>query len=352
MNNNKAIKGRGAVSAPPGRFAVSTVEADEPPPERAPETRLRAVRAGRIVSRNNSPDIPFDLSINPYMGCEHGCVYCYARPSHSYLDLSPGLDFETQIFYKPNAVDRLLETWSRPDYQCQPITIGANTDPYQPAEKTFEITRGLLEAFLAHRHPVTLITKGTLMARDIDLLAALSRQQLVSVAVSIPTADSALKRVLEPRVPSAAARFRLVQQLAHADVPVSVMLAPVIPAINDNEIETLLERAAANGADHAGWILLRLPHELKQIFPAWLDEHFPARAGRVMSLLRQSSGGRDYDNRYGIRQRGQGPYAAMIRERFRKACSRFGLREGRSRRQLDCSRFQRPGQQQMTLAFD
>ena len=349
---SRAFKGRGAVSAPPGRFAASMIEAEEPPPERAPETRLRAIRADSIVSRNRSPDIPFDLSINPYMGCEHGCVYCYARPSHSYLDLSPGLDFETQIFYKPNAVERLLDTWSRPGYQCQPIAIGANTDPYQPAEKSFEITRGLLEVFLAHRHPVTLITKGSLMSRDLDLLAALGEQQLVSVAVSIPTASNALKRLLEPRVPSAAARFRLVQQLARAGVPVSLMIAPVIPAINDDEIEALLERAAENGADHAGWILLRLPHELKQIFPEWLEQHYPERAGRVMSLLRQSSGGRDYDNRYGVRQRGQGPYAAMIRDRFLKACNRFGLKHGRSRRHLDCSRFRRPGQQQMTLAFD
>ena len=349
---NKAHKGRGALSALPGRFATTTIEADEPPPERAPETRLRATRAGRIVTRNQSPDIPFDQSINPYMGCEHGCVYCYARPSHSYLDLSPGLDFETQIFYKPNAVSQLLDTWSKPGYRCEPIAIGANTDPYQPAEKALEITRGLLAAFLAHQHPVTLITKGSLMSRDLDLLEALAKQNLVSVAISIPTASSTLKRIMEPRVPAAAARFRLMADLAAAGVPVSVLVAPVIPAINDAEIESILESAAQNGAQYAGWILLRLPHELKQIFRDWLAEHFPDRARHVMSLVRQASGGQDYDNRFGVRQRGRGPYADMIRDRFRKACSRFGLGDGRARKALDCSRFRPPGQRQMTLAFD
>jgi DNA repair photolyase len=349
---NKVHKGRGAVSRLPGRFATTTVEADEPPPERAPETMLRAMRAGRIISRNRSPDIPFDQSINPYLGCEHGCVYCYARPSHSYLDLSPGLDFETQIFYKPNAVSQLLDAWSKPGYRCEPIAIGANTDPYQPAEKEYEITRGLLEAFLAHRHPVTLITKGSLMSRDLDLLEALAAQNLVSVAISIPTATSALKRIMEPRVPAAAARFRLMADLAAAGVPVSVLVAPVIPAINDAEIESILECAAENGARYAGWILLRLPHELKQIFRDWLAEHFPDRASHVMSLVRQASGGQDYDNRFGVRQRGRGPYADMIRDRFKKACSRFGLEDGRARKALDSSRFRPPGQQQMTLVFD
>ena len=349
---NKVHKGRGAVSRLPGRFATTTIEADEPPPERAPETTLRATRAGRIIARNQSPDIPFDQSINPYLGCEHGCVYCYARPSHSYLDLSPGLDFETQIFYKHNAVSQLLDTWSKPGYRCEPIAIGANTDPYQPAEKEFEITRGLLEAFLAHRHPVTLITKGSLMSRDLDLLEALAALNLVSVAISIPTATSALKRFMEPRVPAAAARFRLMADLAAAGVPVSVLVAPVIPAVNDAEIESILECAAENGAQYAGWILLRLPHELKQIFRDWLAEHFPDRARHVMSLIRQASGGQDYDNRFGVRQRGRGPYADMIRDRFRNACRRFGLGDGGARKALDCGRFRPPGQQQMTLAFD
>jgi len=350
--NSRPHKGRGAVSALPGRFAGTTSEPDEPPPERAPETRLRAMRAGSIVSRNRSPDIPFDQSINPYLGCEHGCVYCYARPSHSYLDLSPGLDFETQIFYKPNAVARLLETWAKPSYQCQPIAIGANTDPYQPAEKQLGITRGLLEAFLEYRHPVTLISKGGLMTRDLDLLGELASLNLVSVAVSVPTMNDDLKRVLEPRVPAAAVRFRLMSDLAAAGVPVTVLVAPVIPAVNDAEMESILECAAGHGATRAGWILLRLPHELKQVFREWLDAHLPERAAHVISLVQQASGGRDYDNRFGVRQRGRGPYAAMIRDRFAAACRRFGVCHGRDRTPLDCSRFRRPGQQQMALAFD
>ncbi len=345
-------KGRGAASAPPGRFAATRVETDEPPPEDAPVTELQAMQARSIISRNNSPDIPFDQSINPYQGCEHGCVYCYARPSHSYLDLSPGLDFETRIFYKPNAVEALLAEWEKPGYECQPIAIGANTDPYQPAEKKLGITRELLQTFLAHRHPVSLITKGGLMRRDLDILTALARRNLVSVAVSIPTADDALKRVLEPRVPAADVRFKLIEDLAAAGIPVSLLVAPVIPAVNDREIESIIERGAASGANHASWIFLRLPNELKQIFPEWLAMHLPERAGHVMSLVRQASGGRDYDNRFGIRQRGRGPYAEMIDKRFRAACKRYGIGSVMSRQALDCTQFRRPGQRQMALGFD
>lgn len=345
-------KGRGAVNDLPGRFATRRVETDEPPDEKAPQTTLRAMQARRIISHNQSPDIPFDHSINPYVGCEHGCVYCYARPSHSYLDLSPGLDFETQIFYKPNAVASLLTEWEKPSYQCEPITIGANTDPYQPAEKQLGITRDLLRTFLKHRHPVSLITKGGLMARDLDLLGSLARLNLVSVAVSVPTADAALKRILEPRVPSAATRFRLIEALRDAGVPVSLLLAPVIPAVNDAEIESILERAAASGASHAAWILLRLPNELKQIFREWLDTHMPDRAAHVMSLIRQASGNKDYDNRFGVRQRGRGPYAEMIDKRFQAACRRFRIGSGGHTQILDCTSFLRPGQSQLALRFD
>jgi DNA repair photolyase len=336
----------------PGRFAATRVEPAERPAADAPQTNLRAMQASSIISRNSSPDIPFDRSINPYQGCEHGCVYCYARPSHSYLDLSPGLDFETQIFYKPNAAAALLAEWEKPSYECQPIAIGANTDPYQPAEKKLGITRELLEVFLEHRHPVSLITKGGLMSRDLDILAALAASNLVSVAVSIPTADDALKRVLEPRVPAADVRFRLIEDLNDAGVPVSLLVAPIIPAVNDREIESIIERAAAAGVSHASWIFLRLPNELKQIFPEWLEMHLPDRAAHVMSLVRQASGGRDYDNRFGVRQRGRGPYAEMIDKRFRAACKRYGIGSARDRRALDCTQFRRPGQQQMTLGFD
>jgi len=350
----QAYKGRGAVSRPAGRFASIKIEPDDGLEESvaAPATTLRPMQARSIISSNNSPDVPFDRSINPYQGCEHGCVYCYARPSHSYLDLSPGLDFETRIFYKPNAVEALLAAWAKTSYECKPITIGANTDPYQPAEKKFGITRKLLTAFLEHRHPVSLITKGGLMSRDLDLLAQLANHGLCSVAVSVPTMNDRLKRLLEPRVPSAAIRFRLIRDLSCAGVPVSLLMAPIIPAVNDNEIESVLSRAADAGAMHATWILLRLPNELKQIFVEWLEAHMPDRAGRVMSLLRQASGGKDYDNRFGIRQRGRGPYASMINQRFMTACRRHGIGSGRYRDTLDCTQFRPPAGRQMTLALD
>jgi DNA repair photolyase len=346
-------KGRGAVSSKPGRYAKTSVDNDEEfLADTAPQTVLRAMQAKKIISQNNSPDIPFDRSINPYLGCEHGCVYCYARPSHSYLDLSPGLDFETQIFYKPNAVARLIEEWEKPGYVVQPIAIGANTDPYQPAERKLKITRQLLEAFLQHRHPVQLITKGGLMTRDLDLLSALAEKNLVTVAVSVPTMNASLKRVLEPRVPAAAVRFRLMEALAKAGVPVTLLLAPVIPAINDAEIESITKRAAECGASDASWILLRLPHELKDIFRDWLAAQMPDRAAHVMSLLQAASGGKDYDNRFGRRQRGRGPYVRMIADRFSTACRRYGLRAEHQQRALDCTLFRPPGQQQMALGFD
>ncbi|MEX0976846.1 MAG: PA0069 family radical SAM protein [Woeseia sp.] len=347
-------KGRGAVSNPSGRFASAVVlpSADEAGEQPAPTTTLRPMSAGRIISRNESPDVPFDRSINPYMGCEHGCIYCYARPSHSYLDLSPGIDFETKIFYKPNAVARLLEEWQKPGYECRPITIGANTDPYQPAEKKLRLTRQLLEVFLKHRHPVSLISKGTLMRRDIDLLSELAAQGLCSVALSVPTADDDLKRRLEPRVPSATARFALMQALSARGIPVSLLMAPIIPAINDREIEYIVRRAGECGAQHASYVLLRLPHELKTLFSDWLAAHCPERAAHVMSLLRQASGGRDYDNRFGSRQTGRGAYAEMLGQRFSVACRKAGLEQGRQQiRPLDCSQFDPPGKRQLTMDF-
>ena len=351
-----AIKGRGAVSSAPGRFEVRPVDSSDPlyvdaPADEGshPDTVLTAMPAKRIISSNSSPDIPFDRSINPYQGCEHGCIYCYARPSHSYLDLSPGLDFETRIFYKPNAAETLREEWSKPGYEPAPITIGANTDPYQPAEKRLGITRSLLLAFQEHRHPVSLITKGTGLKRDIDLLSDLAARRLCSIAISIPTANAALKRQLEPRVPAASARFALVRDLATAGVPVSVMMAPIIPALNDGEIESIVRRAADAGAEGAAWILLRLPHEVKPLFQEWLEIHYPERASHVMSLIRQASGGKDYDNRFGVRQTGTGPYASMIAQRFSTACSRAGLVRRGARQTLDCTQFVRPSGGQMSL---
>ena len=346
-------KGRGAVSDREGRFATRPVDYDpEEAHERArsaPGTELRAMRTGRIIATNSSPDVPFDRSINPYQGCEHGCIYCYARPSHSYLDLSPGLDFETRIFYKPDAAARLAEEWEKPGYECEPITIGANTDPYQPAERQTNVTRDLLELFVEHSHPVNLLTKSNLITRDVDLLGELASRRLCSVAICVPTLKRSLKRVMEPRVPSAEARLQAMTELTEAGVPVSVLYAPVIPAINDDEIEQVLEAAAGAGATQAAYIFLRLPHEVRDLFTEWLNAHFPDRAQRVMSLVRQASGGRDYDNRFGIRQTGRGPYADMLGKRFRTACKRLGLNRDRYQRALDCSLFSRPGQQQLGL---
>lgn len=349
------IKGRGAVSQTPSRFDVRSIDVD-PSAEaelsatlQARETQLTAMPAGRIISTNQSPDIPFERSINPYQGCEHGCVYCYARPSHGYLGLSPGLDFETKIFYKPNAVARLLEAWEKPAYVVKAITIGANTDPYQPAEKQLGITRALLETFLEHRHPVNLISKGSLMRRDLDVLAELASRRLAAVAISIPTASKSLKRLLEPRVPAASARFALIADLRRAGVPVSLLMAPIIPALNDCEIEDIVARAAASGVQRAAWILLRLPHEVRSIFTEWLAQHFPDRAARVISLIRQSSGGRDYDNRFGVRQTGTGAYAGMLAQRFAKACRTQGIAAADNRQALDCSQFIPPGNRQIAL---
>jgi DNA repair photolyase len=348
-----ARKGRGAVSAPASRFTRQhldlTDEESHQESQRAPETILAAMQAGKIISYNDSPDIPFDRSINPYQGCEHGCIYCYARPSHSYLDLSPGLDFETRIFYKPNAAERLLDAWEKRDYECQPITIGANTDPYQPAEKSTRVTRSLLEVFKQHEHPVNLITKGTLITRDIDLLSWLAERELCSVAISVPTLDASLKRIMEPRVPSAEARLKVINVLSSNGIPTNVLVAPIIPAINDSEIERILETVAAAGATNASYIFLRLPYEVKDLFVEWLKTHFPDRAEHVMSLVRQASGGKDYDNRFGVRQRGRGPYADMLGSRFQTACRRFGLGGDRYQKTLNCQRFIRPGPQQLGL---
>ena len=351
--SSRPHKGRGAVSRRDGRFVTRPVEFSEAEANsraaQTPETVLTAMSAGRIISHNTSPDVPFDRSINPYQGCEHGCIYCYARPSHSYLDLSPGLDFETRIFYKPNAALLLLDEWEKRGYDCKPITIGANTDPYQPAEKTTRVTRQLLEMFKKYRHPVNLITKGNLITRDIDLLSWLAERSLCSVAISLPTMSASLKRIMEPRVPSAESRLRAIEELTRNGVPTSVLVAPIIPAINDAEIENILEAVAGAGATQASYIFLRLPHEVKTLFVEWLAAHFPDRAEHVMSLVRQAGGGKDYDNRFGVRQRGRGPYADMLGARFRAACKRFNLSDNRYQLKLRCDQFRPPGQQQLGL---
>ncbi len=348
-------KGRGAVSGLDGRFVKRPVELDPEEAhartEQAPETVVTAMRAGRIIATNASPDIPFNRSINPYQGCEHGCIYCYARPSHSYLDLSPGIDFETKIFYKPNAGERLVAEWEKPGYVCEPITIGANTDPYQPAEKQTGVTRTLIELFVRHKHPLNIITKSNLILRDLDLLATLAADELCSVAISVPTLSNELKRIMEPRVPSAESRLQTIEALASRGIPTSVLVAPLIPAINDAEIEAILEAVASAGAIQAHYIFLRLPHEVAPLFVEWLQTHFPDRAAHVMSLVRQASGGRDYDPRFGVRQSGRGPYAELLGKRFRNACRKFGLSGRQTRKPLRCELFEAPGQRQLGLDF-
>lgn len=331
-------KGRGAISNRAGRFARESSE--QVPDDRHNEwidelealpklaTIVRAEAAKSIIARNQSPDVPFEQSINPYRGCEHGCVYCFARPTHSYLDLSPGLDFETQLYYKPNAAELLEAALRKPGYSCKPITIGANTDPYQPIEREHRITRRLLDTMLQYRHPVSLITKGSLIERDLDLLAELARLGLVSVQVSVTSLDQSLKRKLEPRAASAHARLRVIERLSQAGVPVGALIAPVIPALTDHELESIIERVADAGARTAGYVLLRLPFEVAGLFVEWLEAHYPDRARHVMSLVRQSRGGKDYDSAWGQRMRGSGHFADLIETRFRLACRRHGLNRG------------------------
>ena len=354
---SKAFKGRGALSNPEGRFDRMTIEAVDDgwfteEPARSIATTIQPDRARRIISTNDSPDIPFDYSINPYRGCEHGCIYCYARPTHAYLGLSPGLDFETRLFYKPDAARLLEAELARPGYVCKPLMLGANTDPYQPIERTLGITRAILQVLARCRHPVSVVTKSTLVTRDLDLLTDLARDDLVAVMVSITTLDPDTKRALEPRTSSPQARLRTLRQLADAGVPAGVMVAPVIPGINDHELESILEAAAAAGAQCAQYVPLRLPHEVKDLFREWLAVHYPQRARHVMSLLRDMRGGRDNDPNFGSRMRGEGPFAELLRGRFRLACRKLGLDSNR-RLAVNTELFRPPGRaaEQLGLGF-
>jgi DNA repair photolyase len=309
---------------------------------RHPATTIRPDAARTVLSRNQSPDVFFDRSVNPYRGCEHGCIYCYARPTHAYLDLSPGLDFETQLFAKHDAPALLRAELGRPGYTCAPLTLGANTDPYQPVEKELRITRGILEVLQDCAHPVSIITKGSLVTRDIDLLAPMAANHLAAVFVSLTTLDDGLKRTLEPRAASGAARLRVIRELRAAGIPVAVLLAPVIPAVNDHEMEDLLAAAADAGAQAASWQLVRLPLEVAPLFHHWLEEHLPLRKAHVLSVLQQLRGGRDNDPRFGHRMRGEGPYAALLAQRFKLAARRHGLLDRASVLQFDTSRFRSP----------
>lgn len=301
-----------------------------------------------IISHNQSPDVPFDQSINPYRGCEHGCVYCFARPTHAYWDLSPGLDFETQLIAKPNGARRLREALDKPGYQCKPIALGVNTDAYQPLEKRRRLTRELLEVIREYNHPVSIITKGALILRDLDLLASLATDGLCSVRVSLTTLDSDLKRRMEPRTASPGTRLRMIRELSDAGIPTGIILGPVIPFINDAEIEAILDAAAENGATRASWIMLRLPLEIHELFEDWLLRHFPDRARHVMSRIRDMRGGQVYDNRFGHRMRGQGIYADLIRQRFNRKARKVGLNLHESE-PLRTDLFRRPGGEQLDL---
>lgn len=324
----RATTGRGALDNPHNRFAPLRVERDEAPIEASAVTECRAVNARSIIATNRSPDVPFEQSINPYQGCEHGCIYCYARPSHAYLDLSPGIDFETRLTYKANAAELLEKTLAQPRYRCSPITLGANTDPYQPVEKQHRISRSILEVLHRARHPVSIITKGSLITRDIDLLADMATQDLCSVAISITTLDDSLKRALEPRAASGKSRLATMNALSEAGVPVTLLFAPVIPALNDSEMENILTLAHASGARDAAYILLRLPLEIGDMFQDWLQTHYPLRAAHVMSIIRQCRQGAVNDTTFGRRMRGTGVFADLINQRFKGMCKRLGLRDG------------------------
>jgi DNA repair photolyase len=339
-------KGRGAVSNPAGRFATATRTAiddgwgslEAPLPRLVTAATAEAART--ILTRNSSPDVPFDRSINPYRGCEHGCVYCYARPAHAYVDLSPGLDFETRLFYKPQAAELLRRELAAPRYRCRPIALGANTDPYQPIERRYRITRDILETLSELDHPVTIVTKGAaLIERDLELLAGMAQRRLVSVALSLTTLNVALKRTLEPRAASPDARLAALRMLKEAGVPAAVLVAPVIPALTDHELERLLEAAAQAGYSHAGYVVLRLPHEVQPLFEEWLQTHEPLRASHVMARMREFHGGRSYDATYGVRQRGAGTHARLLAARFARACRRYGLNI-ESEIALDTQRFE------------
>jgi DNA repair photolyase len=325
------LKGRGAASQVTGRFETSTtvgeddgwgsVYDDEPVRLR---TTVTEERARTIISRNESPDIGFSQSINPFRGCEHGCVYCFARPSHSYLGLSPGLDFETRLTAKTNAVELLVREISRPGYVPAPIALGINTDAYQPIERDLRLTRRLLQVLSDCNHPVHFVTKSALITRDLDLLASMAERRLVEVHLSVTSLDNRLSAKLEPRAAAPHTRLKTIRALSEAGVPVGVLVAPVIPMITDSDLEHILEAARAAGAGSAGYVLLRLPYELKEIWREWLELHYPDRAAHVMSLIRQMRGGKDYDSEFGSRMRGRGPFADLLEQRFRKAHSKFG----------------------------
>jgi DNA repair photolyase len=354
LSRRKALKGRGALTNPSNRFDPQTIEAihdgwdscgqDEPSP---PKTTVLTETSKTIITRNKSPDIPFDYSINPYRGCEHGCIYCYARPTHAYWDLSPGLDFETKIITKPDAANLLRAKLSQPGYKPKALCIGANTDPYQPLESELKITRGIIEVLSEFKHPFSIITKSALIKRDLDLLAPLAKKNLCSVAISVTTLDNSLKRILEPRTPAGGVRVQTIRTLTEAGIRVTLLAAPMIPYINDQELESILAAGKKAGAVSAKYILLRLPLEISPMFQDWLQEHFPDRAQKVMNIIRQSRGGSDYRSAFGERMRGTGHFADLLNSRWRVSSRKLGY-SSEDRYELDYSQF-KTSNEQLTL---
>lgn len=350
------FKGRGASSNADGRFEQQRREAfddgwDMQDAELPPLRTEVAVDASRsIITWNESPDLPFDRSINPYRGCEHGCVYCYARPSHAYLGLSPGLDFESRIFAKPNAASLLRRELNKPAYRCSVMTIGSNTDCYQPTERELRITRSVLEVLAECEHPVSLVTKSSLVERDIDILAPMAQKGLAEVFISVTTLDRSLARRLEPRAAAPQRRLQTIRRLTEAGIPTGVMTAPIIPALNDAEMETILETARDHGAAMAAYVLLRLPLELAELFETWLQQHTPLKTDHVLSLIRQSRGGKVNDANFHSRMKGSGIFAEMIAQRFQLAAKRLGLTAPRDR--LDTSQFKPPIDKEKSRQLD
>jgi len=348
------LKGRGSLSNPDNRFEQHRRECVddgwdnlEQTPQ-AIHTTLSVDTARKVISYNQSPDVPFDRSINPYRGCEHGCIYCFARPTHAWLGLSPGLDFETQLFYKPDAAQLLREELNKKNYRCAPVVLGINTDAYQPVERKTGLTRQLLEVLLEYRHPVTIVTKSALIERDLDLLGKLAAHDLIQVAVSITTLKRELSTRLEPRTAAPDRRLKTAQMLAESGIPTSVLAAPLIPVLTDSELEDILTAARDAGAGWAGYVLLRLPHELKELFRDWLDEHEPLKAEHVMNRIRDCRGGQEYQAEFGKRMSGEGLFAELMQKRYRLAMKRLdfpGLPE------LNSELFQQPAETKPQLSL-
>ena len=331
MSRPLIFKGRASLGNPAGRYEPQQLEAaddgwgnlDEPLPALLTEALIDHSQS--VISYNDSPDIPFDRSLNPYRGCEHGCIYCFARPTHAYLGLSPGLDFETRILFKPNAAHLLRKELAKRNYQCAPLALGTNTDPYQPLERRYQLMRPILETLFETRHPLSIVTKSSLIERDLDLLTELANQHLVVVFLSVTTLDRHLARILEPRATAPERRLQTITQLRTAGVPVGVMIAPIIPALNDHEMEAIANAAYRAGALTADYILLRLPGEVADLFEAWLREHYPLKADHVLNLIRKSRGGKIYDAAFHQRHSGVGNYADMLGQRFRLISKKLGL---------------------------